>query len=91
MKNNKINRDLYNKYGGRCVYCGNPVTFQEATKDHRVPKSKGGGNFKYNLLLACKDCNQYKGDNINDRVVHEYIGNRIKQLIDKNPYLKQRI
>lgn len=90
MRNTKENKQLYNKYQGRCVYCGNPVTFKEATVDHRVPKSKGGGDYKYNKFLSCKTCNQYKDDQLNEAIALEYIDNRVKQLYDKYPYLKQR-
>jgi hypothetical protein len=36
--------------------------------EHQVPKSKGGGDAKDNLVLACKPCNRAKSD----RTVDEY-------------------
>lgn len=48
---------------GVCAYCTCPVSYQEygssfATVDHVIPKSRGGSNAKYNLTLACLDCNR---------------------------------
>lgn len=33
-----------------------------ATVDHKIPKSKGGTNDRENLVLACNECNNAKGD-----------------------------
>lgn len=33
----------------------------EATRDHLIPRSRGGGNHIGNLVLACSDCNQARG------------------------------
>lgn len=44
--------------GSRCHYCGQAAT----TRDHIVPKSKGGGDGHWNLVPACKKCNQAKAD-----------------------------
>jgi len=56
-------KTLYSIYKGTCQYCLNPVTFSNATKDHVYPKSKGGTNHDFNLVLACRKCNSSK-DNI---------------------------
>lgn len=53
-------RTLYNIYKGTCQYCLNPISFNEATKDHVIPKSKGGTNHDFNLVLACRKCNNDK-------------------------------
>ena len=31
-----------------------------ATRDHIYPKSKGGTNHNFNIVLACRDCNGSK-------------------------------
>lgn len=35
-----------------------------ATKDHIVPKSMGGPGVTENFVLACKGCNEKRGDNL---------------------------
>lgn len=55
-------RQLYAIYDGVCQYCLKPITHAQATKDHSVPKSKGGSNFVENLVLACKRCNTKKSN-----------------------------
>ena len=54
---------LYNIYKGVCQYCLCHIPMSQATKDHVYPKSKGGTNDDFNLVLACRRCNGEK-DNI---------------------------
>lgn len=42
----------------RCHYCGTPA----ASRDHIVPDSAGGSRLWWNLVPACKPCNESKGD-----------------------------
>ena len=51
---------VFNKTGGRCAYCGK-VLSDDATIDHIIPRSKGGGNNLDNLLPSCRSCNTSKG------------------------------
>lgn len=57
--------------GERCRYCKVRVRKNwmeterhehDATVDHIVPKAKGGSNKRENLALACRRCNNAKGD-----------------------------
>lgn len=45
---------------GSCFYCGNPL--REWHEDHFVPISKGGTNYRCNIVLACANCNLRKGN-----------------------------
>lgn len=53
--------NVYARDHGRCQYCGKGVTRAEATYDHVVPRSKGGGTHWENIVIACVPCNQAKG------------------------------
>ena len=46
--------------GGTCYYCDDPLWDKRQNVEHIIPKSKGGGNEKTNLVLACSDCNKKK-------------------------------
>lgn len=43
-----------------CFYCEVPLFTRH--EDHFVPLSKGGANYRYNIVLACPKCNLRKGD-----------------------------
>jgi 5-methylcytosine-specific restriction endonuclease McrA len=45
---------------GICYYCGIRYKPNELTMDHIIPLSRGGKSEKYNLVPACKDCNNKK-------------------------------
>ena len=42
----------------KCVYCG--ITTIKLTRDHVIPKSKGGTNAPENMVWACLACNLSK-------------------------------
>jgi 5-methylcytosine-specific restriction endonuclease McrA len=44
-----------------CAYCREPVTLDNSSLDHKIPKSRGGANTLSNLVLACRRCNRWKG------------------------------
>ena len=44
--------------GHRCAYCGRPAS----TRDHIVPRSRGGPTSWLNLVAACAACNGFKRD-----------------------------
>ncbi len=53
-----------------CQYCGrhrSNLGYRESlTRDHVVPKSRGGGNGWSNVVTACSRCNLDKGDRLPD-------------------------
>lgn len=55
-------RTVYERYHGRCVYCGELVRISYMSIDHKVPLSKGGTNTLGNLQLTCRTCNRIKAD-----------------------------
>ncbi len=56
-KANILGRDNYT-----CQYCNSKPNSKEITLDHVIPKSRGGKNTWENLVVACKKCNQKKGN-----------------------------
>ena len=47
----------------QCVYCGkNHSNDERLTLDHYLPQSKTGKNSEKNLVSACKDCNENRGN-----------------------------
>jgi 5-methylcytosine-specific restriction endonuclease McrA len=53
-------KNILRRDGYKCQYCGRgDVTL---TIDHIVPKSKGGDDTWENLVAACVNCNNKKGD-----------------------------
>jgi 5-methylcytosine-specific restriction endonuclease McrA len=60
-KRNKIERRI-ELDGSLCCWCGKHLERKEVTVEHLIPKSHGGYNAFYNLYLACKPCNQARGN-----------------------------
>lgn len=54
---------VYNKFGGRCAYCGRDIAYKDMQVDHIKPKRSGGTDDMSNLFPACRICNHYKRDN----------------------------
>lgn len=60
-------RDLHKRFAGRCYHCRRVTLLtlvrcpMQATRDHLIPRSKGGGEGE-NVVLSCYKCNQDKGD-----------------------------
>ena len=46
----------------QCQYCSKTFEPKVLTLDHVLPKSRGGDNSWENLVIACKRCNQKKGN-----------------------------
>lgn len=54
------NRALFRRDCQICAYCGKHFSAGELTRDHIMPKSKGGLDIWTNVVSACKRCNQHK-------------------------------
>jgi 5-methylcytosine-specific restriction endonuclease McrA len=46
----------------KCAYCGAKITLRTCTKDHIIPRSKGGKDELLNVVAACVKCNGIKAD-----------------------------
>ena len=56
----EIREYLLEKWGRKCAYCSKEDIPLEI--DHVVPKSRGGSNRVSNLAIACRTCNEKKGN-----------------------------
>lgn len=45
---------------GKCLYCGDAISFGTCELDHIVPSKLGGSNQSENLVAVCRLCNQDK-------------------------------
>jgi hypothetical protein len=51
-------QDIWERDGGRCVWCSREAWPRDRTVDHLLPRSRGGRDGAHNLLPACKRCNR---------------------------------
>jgi len=56
----EVREYLLEKWKRTCAYCG--IQSVPLEVEHIIPKSRGGSNRVSNLTLACRDCNQEKGN-----------------------------
>jgi 5-methylcytosine-specific restriction endonuclease McrA len=64
MNKRKSSQSLELQYisqGSCCFYCKTKIKFEDITRDHFYPKSKGNTLFQ-NKVFACRFCNSSKGD-----------------------------
>ena len=48
-------QQIYEKFGGRCAYCGCEITIKDMQADHVVPLHLGGEDDISNLYPACRN------------------------------------
>ena len=54
----------------KCAYCGKEAT--DLHRDHVVPRSRGGPDDAFNIVMACQSCNFAKRDSM----ASEWLGER---------------
>lgn len=60
------NAALFERDRHFCLYCGDKFADRDLTRDHLVPRSRGGRDTWMNLVTACKRCNHRKGNRLLD-------------------------
>lgn len=75
-------RRIYSKYGGKCAYCGQVITYKEMQVDHKEPLARGGMDSAENYMPSCRTCNHYKRALSVDEF-REQIGMLTKRLGDR--------
>lgn len=73
----EVREYLLEKWNRQCTYCG--IDDVPLEIEHIKPKSKGGSNRVSNLTLACRECNQVKGNR------------EIEDFLSRKPDLLKRI
>ena len=62
------NEHLFLRDGHRCAYCGRHRrelgSRERLTRDHLVPRSKGGPDVWLNVVTACSSCNHVKDNRL---------------------------
>lgn len=53
-------REVYNKYRGRCAYCGEKIAEKDMQIDLLIPIYNGGTDDITNYMPSCRMCNFYK-------------------------------
>lgn len=56
------NRALFRRDQNMCAYCGQEFTHEHLTRDHIIPRSKGGKDTWKNVVTSCGGCNKHKDD-----------------------------
>jgi 5-methylcytosine-specific restriction endonuclease McrA len=58
------NPKLFNRDRQVCAYCGGHFHFDELTREHITPVSRGGLDSWMNCITACRGCNGRKGNRL---------------------------
>ena len=63
-----VRQAVYEKYGGRCAYCGRKIEHKDMQVDHFLPLrawciEDAGTDDISNLMPSCRMCNHYKRAN----------------------------
>lgn len=58
--NQRTRRAVFDKYVGRCAYCGRILQYKDMAVDHIVPLHLGGADDISNYNPSCRSCNRYK-------------------------------
>ena len=58
------NTVLFKRDRYTCAYCGQRLPYKDLSRDHIVPRSKGGQDTWMNCVTACRRCNQQKGNKL---------------------------
>jgi 5-methylcytosine-specific restriction endonuclease McrA len=65
--------ELIERDGGACVWCGRELWRRDLTREHVVPRSRGGTLTAENAVVACRRCNKRRGSKPVDAYVRELL------------------
>lgn len=58
------NKFLFRRDRNLCLYCGKSFPYQDLSRDHVQPVSKGGRDIWTNVVTSCRRCNNRKADRL---------------------------
>jgi 5-methylcytosine-specific restriction endonuclease McrA len=73
----EVREYLLEKWGHKCAYCG--VEHVPLQVEHIIPKDRGGSDRVSNLTIACRVCNQKKGNRTAAEFGYPYIEAQAKK------------
>ncbi len=73
----EIREYLLEKFNRKCIYCG--ISNVSLEIEHLIPKSRGGSNRVSNLGIACRSCNQKKGNKTSEEFGYPNIHKQIQK------------
>lgn len=98
------NKTLFGRDQNICAYCGREFGPKHLSRDHIMPRSRGGVDTWMNVVTACKDCNCDKDDQLLSECKMEllylpYVPNFAEKLLleghnilqDQMDFLKSRL
>jgi 5-methylcytosine-specific restriction endonuclease McrA len=62
------NPKLFSRDRSICAYCGGHFHFDDLTREHIIPTSRGGHDTWMNCITACRPCNGHKGNRLPEEV-----------------------
>jgi len=65
--------ELISRDGRACVWCGREPWRRDLTREHLVPRSRGGHMTAENAVVACRPCNKRRGSRPVDAYVRELL------------------
>ena len=86
------NQLLFKRDGYHCGYCGLKFHSNQLSRDHIIPRSRGGLDVWHNVVAACKHCNCKKDDMLLSEcgltLLHKpYAPSRIEVLATQNQFM----
>lgn len=74
-----------------CQFCGKALKFGKKSIDHYMPRSRGGTDDVFNLVISCKSCNCEKRNAIPSDVESRHIALFIRAVMDRKILCKSHI
>lgn len=74
---------LYYRDGQVCYFCGKQMVYGKVSLDHYLPRSAGGTDDVFNLVISCKACNGQKKNQIPSDVEKKHLERFIQGVRDR--------